>query len=258
MSEGAWIFLSHSHKDFDRIVPLRNNLEKDGHHPLMFFLKCLDDDAEIDALIEREIEARSWFILCDSPNAKGSRWVREEIKIIKKLPDKTWITVDLGSSLDKQLRGIKDLTQRASVFLSYQRQDSAIAARIASELRADDFGVFLDLDRIQPGTNWQAAIEDALTDAIEHGAVVALLSVQTLASKWVIRELEFAIQLAADRRGSVVPVFLEPPYSIFENCPAELRRRLERIAGVELWEDFDAGMRELKQGLRNLSFRVNA
>jgi len=58
MTEGAWIFLFHSHKDFDKVSGVRNVLEGHGHHPLMFFLKCLGDDDEIDGLIRREISAR--------------------------------------------------------------------------------------------------------------------------------------------------------------------------------------------------------
>ena len=42
---GAWIFMSHSHQDYDKVRALRNELEKQGHHPLMFFLKCLNDDS---------------------------------------------------------------------------------------------------------------------------------------------------------------------------------------------------------------------
>ncbi len=59
MSEGSWIFLSHSHNDFEKVREVRNILEVQGHNPLMFFLKCLNNDDEIDDLITREIEARS-------------------------------------------------------------------------------------------------------------------------------------------------------------------------------------------------------
>jgi hypothetical protein len=38
---GAWIFLSHSNKDFEKVREIRNDLEQLGHRPLMFFLKCL-------------------------------------------------------------------------------------------------------------------------------------------------------------------------------------------------------------------------
>src|SRR2546430_8848168 len=123
MSEGAWIFLSHSHKDFDKVRGLRNELEMQGHHPLLFFLKCLNDDSEIDDLVRREIEARSWFILCDSQNSRSSRWVQEERKIIDALPSHTSATVNLDDSLFTQTSSISEITKRASVFLSYSHLD---------------------------------------------------------------------------------------------------------------------------------------
>ena len=255
MSDGAWIFLSHSHKDFDQVVPLRNSLEEQGHHPLLFFLKCLDDDAEIDSLIEREIRARSWFVLCDSENARASRWVKEEIGIIRKLPEKTSITVNLDDDLDNQLKAIRDLTLRATVFLSYSRQDRPIAEKVTASLRADDFGVFFDLDSLSAGSDWQSNIEVALREAIERGAVVALLSRETLRSAWVEAELHTAFKLAGENRASIVPVFLQSPEIVLEDSSDELRRKLEAVQWVDLSADFGAGMRLLKQGLRALDYQ---
>ena len=51
---GAWIFLSHSHHDLEKVRHIRNELERRGHHPLLFFRKCLeDDDARLPGLIPR-------------------------------------------------------------------------------------------------------------------------------------------------------------------------------------------------------------
>jgi hypothetical protein len=41
---GAWIFVSHSHRDLEKVREIRNELERRGHNPLLFFLKCLSDD----------------------------------------------------------------------------------------------------------------------------------------------------------------------------------------------------------------------
>lgn len=71
-----WIFLSHSNVDYDKVRKVRNMLEEQGLRPIMFFLKCLNDDDEIDDLIKREIDCRTRFILCDSPNARCSTWVK--------------------------------------------------------------------------------------------------------------------------------------------------------------------------------------
>ena len=146
MAEGAWIFLSHSNYDFDKVREVRNVLEQKGHHPLIFFLKCLSDDDEIDDLIRREIESRSWFILCDSANASKSRWVQEEIRIIKGLPTKTYTQINLDDPLLNLESELFSLTRKASVFLSYSKSDSTLAGKIRDGLRRHDFGVFSDLE----------------------------------------------------------------------------------------------------------------
>ena len=59
---GAWIFLSHSSKDIAKVREIRNELERHGHNPVLFFLKCMEntdaDDRLLWELIEREIKAR--------------------------------------------------------------------------------------------------------------------------------------------------------------------------------------------------------
>lgn len=45
LTKGGWIFLSHSNKDFDKVRCVRNALEEREFRPLMFFLKCVDDDS---------------------------------------------------------------------------------------------------------------------------------------------------------------------------------------------------------------------
>ncbi len=65
-------FVSRSRRDLKNVGPIRKKLERRGHHPLLFFHKCLeDDDARLPALIREEIQARDWFILCDSLNVKS-------------------------------------------------------------------------------------------------------------------------------------------------------------------------------------------
>jgi len=56
---GAWIFVSHSHRDLEKVRPIRHELERRGYHPLLLFLKCLaDNDARLPALLREEIQAR--------------------------------------------------------------------------------------------------------------------------------------------------------------------------------------------------------
>ena len=61
----AWIFVSHSTRDLERVRLVRNAIEAANGEPIRFFLKCLSEHDEIDELIEREIRARNFFLLCD-------------------------------------------------------------------------------------------------------------------------------------------------------------------------------------------------
>ena len=44
----AWIFVSHSTKDLDKVRAVRDAIENIGGEPILFFLKCLSDHDEID------------------------------------------------------------------------------------------------------------------------------------------------------------------------------------------------------------------
>ena len=66
-NEKLTIFLSHSHKDVEKVRKIRDILEIIGCEPLMFFLKCLDDDNDkLEDFIKREIDARNIFLYCKS------------------------------------------------------------------------------------------------------------------------------------------------------------------------------------------------
>ena len=43
---GKTIFLSHSSKDIDKVRKIRDILESLDYEPLLFHMKCLDDDNE--------------------------------------------------------------------------------------------------------------------------------------------------------------------------------------------------------------------
>lgn len=67
--QNAWIFVSHSTLDITEVRRIRNEVELQGGEPLLFFLKSISDNDELDGLLKREIEARRYFLLCDSPAA---------------------------------------------------------------------------------------------------------------------------------------------------------------------------------------------
>lgn len=208
--QGAWIFVSHSNNDLDQVKRVRNELEDRGHNPLLFFLKCLGDHEEIDDLIRREIEARTWFVLCDSPNARASRWVQTELEVIKSLEGKVFVTIDLDKDFDEQLQEIDRISERATVFISFAPEDRKSAHTFASSLRQQDYAVVTG--ELPIGTEEEAAdlISDPARRALASGSFFLLLSPQAVQSSRIRHELEVALREADSigRRSSVVPVVI--------------------------------------------------
>lgn len=112
----AWVFISHSNKDFEKIIKVRNKLESLRYKPLLFFLKCLEDDSEIFELIKREIKARDRFILCDSYNSRTSKWVQKEIEYIKSL-HRPYEIIDLDAEESEINECIDRFDSRSSVYI---------------------------------------------------------------------------------------------------------------------------------------------
>jgi len=74
-----------------------------------FNLKCLNSDPRTFELIKREIDARNWFLLCNSINSKESEWVQREVNYIKNLlPKKNYEELDLNSSWEEQKQIIEN------------------------------------------------------------------------------------------------------------------------------------------------------
>ena len=208
---GAWIFVSHSHRDLEKVRQIRNELEKRGHNPLLFFLKCLEDsDARLPELIREEIKAREWFILCNSPHAENSRWVKEEVELISEMEGKVFETINLSKDLETELHKIIRLSKRATVFLSYARSDAATAELIHSALTKHGYSVWSD-SKALPGEAWEEIIRSAIDDAVERGFALVLLSPASLTSEWCKYEVDYALQLASrTRRSNVIPIVIAP------------------------------------------------
>ena len=128
-SKGGFIFLSHSHEDIKKVREIRNSLEERGFEPLCFYLKCLDDDSEIEDLIKREIDAREWFVFVNSENSRKSKWVTLEREYITKNNSKKIITVNIDDEKDV-LKAVNKLTSNLRVYLAYSHKDIELAKKI--------------------------------------------------------------------------------------------------------------------------------
>jgi hypothetical protein len=209
-SKEIWIFLSHSNEDYDKVRKVRNMLEELELRPIMFFLKCLNDDDEIDGLIKREIDCRTRFILCDSENARKSKWVQREIEYIKS-QQKPYEIIDLSKNESEILTQLKEVRRRSKIFISYSRKDHALASFIYKRLSKYDYDVFIDYDDLIGCGNYSHHIENEIKSSVENGHIIALLTENGLQSEWVNREIQFACEYDkthGQQMESVIPIVI--------------------------------------------------
>jgi hypothetical protein len=189
-------------------------------------------------LIKREIEARTWFLLCDSRNARESQWVQAEVAFIKELEGKYHETVDLKEAIEAQLERIDRLCRRATVFLSYSVKDRPFADRMRDALIKHDYSVWLDTASLPAGSNWMQEIAGAIDRAVNRGFVLLLLSPNSVQSQFVMHEIQYALDKAskAAHGANVIPIMIDDPRGTQAAMPPALQYLL---SGIQ-W--FDGGL----------------
>lgn len=106
------------------------------------------------------------------------------------------------------------------IFLSYNRQDQAIARRYADALTMAGFSVWWDVT-LRSGEAYDEVTEKALRTA---GAVLVLWSPRSVVSRWVRAEATIA-----DRNGTLVPVTIEA-------CQRPIMFELTQTADMTRWQ----------------------
>ena len=198
---GCWIFLSHSSKDIMRVRMIRNAFEKNGQNPLAFHLRCLTTDTEegkreLDNLIKREIEAREWFVFCESDAARASQYVRMEKEYIKKFPNKKIWTIDMTLSDEEIIQRVEEICTLLKVFVSYRESDCAeIMDLIADELEKKDFDVRLH-ETLSAGTSWLAETKRDIKEAATSGFILILITPKYLESVYCQAELRQIMRIS--------------------------------------------------------------
>jgi hypothetical protein len=246
--EGAWIFLSHSHKDIDNVRKVRNELETYGHNPLLFYLKCLDDDPETFELIKREIDARNWFLLCNTDNSKKSDWVQKEVHYIKNLSEKYYVELDLNSPWDEQQKIIENLAKTVTIYIAFDRTDSLeIAKQIAKKLREFDYKVFLGSDTSeQLGFKSFSQMDNALIDTSMNGFLLALFSPGAWEDHVFYFEVRSIFQDSSSHKN-IIPIIVKP---------CELPSVLTKIPSLDFTNDsLENNMKKLILHLKNRRFQ---
>ena len=191
---GCWIFLSHSSKDIDKVRLIRNEFEKLGHNPLAFHLRCLSTDTEegrkeLDSLIKREIDAREWFVFCESPAASISPYVAEEhAYIIDSGKEMIW-SLDMTLDIETILGKVHQICKEIEVYISYTHEDQKAANVLASLLSEKDFSVWTPDSMLKLRMNFAKEIDDAIQRCSYGGFVILFISKNSIESNWIEQEL---------------------------------------------------------------------
>lgn len=108
----------------------------------------------------------------------------------------------------------------ADIFLSYNREDQAIAKAIATALQNEGFEVWWDTV-LRAGQTYDEVTEKQLHDA---SAVVVLWSSRSVRSKWVRAEATLG-----DRKSALIPVMIE-------QCDRPIMFELIQTADLTKWQ----------------------
>ena len=152
--KGCWIFLSHSSRDIGVVRNIRNAFERCGHNPLAFHLKCLKTDTEenrreLDDLIKREIDARDWFVFCESESANCSEYVKMEREYVKRKKKKVF-HIDLSEPYESIIEKVDEICRTVYVLISCKGEDYLLASTLQSELLKLDVPSVIRCDDVEP------------------------------------------------------------------------------------------------------------
>lgn len=231
-SSVAWVFIAHSTRDIDKVRQVRAVIENAGGEPILFFLKCITDDDELHDLLKREIEARNFFLLCNSKNARESEYVQKEFRHARGLGKQPLVVIDFDDpDWDTQLDNVRSLVRRATVFLSYAHRDSAAVEPIRAALIENDFAVWDPANDIAAGDSFGEQIANAIDDAARFGYFLHFISSKALSSPSVASDTDRVIgSVIGDR---YIPILLEPS--------SEIGSRLPPVVQTHQWIDASQG-----------------
>ncbi len=131
------------------------------------------------------------------------------------------------------------------VFLSYTHNDSFLAKKIASALTKNGLDVWNAETEIFPGDNWAEKVSDALK---ESDAMVVLITPESLESRVVRREIEYAL---GDKsyNNRVIPVLIGSEQSFSSEDIPWILQKLQMIR-LSKPEQTDEGINQITEALK--------
>lgn len=123
--------------------------------------------------------------------------------------------------------------QDSAAFISYSREDSEFALRLAQDLKAAGAHVWLDQLDIAYGHPWDNAIEQALGEAVQ---MLIILSPSSAKSENVRNEISYAL----GQGKIIIPV-------LYKDCVVPLQ--LQRTQRIDFRADYARGLNHLLEHL---------
>lgn len=128
----------------------------------------------------------------------------------------------------------------SSVFVSYAREDSDAAKRLAYNLRELGEEPWLDQEMLTPGQHWPTVVEEAIRAA---DFFIAILSPEAVEKRGFVQK-EVHIALDVLEQTSPTEVFIVPVR--LAECKSSHRALLE-LQWVDLFPDWDSGIQNLQR-----------
>jgi len=137
------------------------------------------------------------------------------------------ITIDLSDP--HNIPAVLDAYREAPrVFIAYAKEDRDFVDRLSEDLLGLGFRIWNYVVEVKPGDNLHRKIREGLSTS---GYVIAVLSEASLNSKWVMEEMETALN--REQKGlwpKVIPVIIDevsPPTFLRDKVYVDLRGRYE-------------------------------
>lgn len=128
-------------------------------------------------------------------------------------------------------------TSRKYAFLSYSRQDAPVAERISTSLANRGVRIWRDVDQIEPGSQWEQAIERGLVGA---DAIIFLASRHAVTSRW----MQFEVEAFLKNGKLVLPLVIDA------EGPAALRGALHSVQWLDITQNYEQALDRLVESLR--------
>jgi len=155
----------------------------------------------------------------------------------------------LGVFYPDRVKGVRFEPRPPQVFLAYVKEDQAAAEVLYRALEEAGFSPWLDTRKLLPGQNWPRAIENAIEMSDYFVACFSNRSVRKRGG--FPAEIRYALDCA--RRVPLDEIFLVPVRLDACRVPRSIQRELQYI---DLFPDWNAGVRQLTKVLRERSWQV--